>query len=66
MDKAHIALLNDLASLINEATDYQYHDFKNSTYPAPKLALVQKLEWLLKNTKTGKYDNVLKARRQEE
>jgi len=53
----HIKLVNDITELLTSATDFQYHDFKNSIYPAPKLALVQKLEWLIKNVKSGKYDN---------
>lgn len=57
MDNGHISLSCDIQSLLDEATAYQYHDFKNRTYPAPKLALIQKLEWLIKNAKEGKYDN---------
>ena len=56
-DIGHLKLLDDITSLLKDASDYQYHDFKNSLYAAPKLALVQKLDWLLKNTKEGKYDN---------
>ena len=56
-DMGHHKLVDDVTDLMKNVNDYQYHDFKNTTYSAPKLALVQKLEWLLKNTKEGKYDN---------
>jgi len=57
LDTTHRLLLEDIQSLLSEAVAYEFHDFKNSTYPAPKLALIQKLDWLLKNVKSGKYDN---------
>jgi hypothetical protein len=57
IDMGHDNLLNDINKFFKDVTEYQYHDFKNSIYDAPKLALVKKLEWLINNTKDGKYDN---------
>jgi len=56
-DDGQIALESDIMDLLSRISAFDYHDFKNTTFPAPKLALIQKLEWLIKNVKEGKYDN---------
>lgn len=56
-DTGHQALLVDLAVLVIETKDFQFHDFKNENYPAPKLTLVERFKELMQNTKNGKYDN---------
>jgi hypothetical protein len=53
----HEALLKDLGTILGEALDYEYDDFRNKHYAMPKMALIQKLEELINNTKQGKYDN---------
>lgn len=49
-------LINDLKELLKEAEAGEFGDFTNKKYPAPKMALVQKLQELSENTKNGKYD----------
>ena len=56
-DNGQIALEADVTNLLGRITSYDYHDYRNTTFPFPKLALIQKLEWLIKNVKEGKYDN---------
>jgi hypothetical protein len=56
-DKGHDSLIRDIENLLTNAKEFQYHDFRNDVYPMPKMALIQRLEWLVKNTKNGKYDN---------
>lgn len=56
-DKGHENLMADLALLFQDAGLKEFHDFENTTYEAPKVALVQKLEAIINNVKNGKYDN---------
>jgi len=56
-DKGHVALMDDLTDIYQEATKYEFHDFKNEKYSAPKMALVQMLNGILAKLKDGKYDN---------
>ena len=51
MDKGHENLIKEIKSLLSDAEDYQFHDFCNSRYPAPKrvlrtilLAMVERVE----------------------
>ena len=53
----HNALMEDLANLTKEAYDYEFHDFKNKKYGAPKIVLREKLLELAKFVVDGKYDN---------
>jgi hypothetical protein len=53
----HNALMEDLANLTKEAYDYEFHDFKNEKYGAPKIVLREKLLELAQNVVDGKYDN---------
>ncbi len=53
----HTNLCHDLAELSKEALDFEFHDFKNTTYASPKVELVMKLESLIKKVKDGDYDN---------
>ena len=51
----------ELAYLMKEALAGEFHDFLNNKYPAPKMALVQKLEQhglkeLVEEVKNGEYD----------
>lgn len=56
-DKGHTTLVNDLKSIAADAENFEFHDFKNTSYAAPKMTLVAKLEEIIKNTKEGFYDN---------
>jgi hypothetical protein len=56
-DGGHIALFEDISELLEEVKEYQFHDFGNSRYPAPKMALVEKLEEIRNNVIQGLYDN---------
>lgn len=53
----HQKLIVDLKQLLNEAEDREFHDFENTNYPAPKVALYQKLMSLAQRVKDGEYDN---------
>lgn len=53
----HELLLKDLSYLLKEATDFQFHDYKNTDHAVPKVVLVQKLEHLTARVKNGTYDN---------
>lgn len=57
MDKGHKYLIEDIAILLRDAENFEFHDFKNNTYPAPKMALVNRFHELRDNTMNGKYDN---------
>lgn len=57
VDTGHEALQLDIAVLLNDVKQFQFHDFKNTKYAAPKMALVSRLNELISNVKNGKYDN---------
>jgi hypothetical protein len=40
-----------------EARNYQFHDFGNTIYSAPKVALHRKLQALAEKAAAGDYDN---------
>lgn len=56
-DQGHESLITDLEVLLDEAEDYEFHDFKNRNYAAPKVTLAEKLHQLRENIINGKYDN---------
>jgi hypothetical protein len=56
-NEGHNKLMQDLTDVWKDAYDYQYHDFKNKRYPAPKVALRNRLLQLADNVVNGKYDN---------
>lgn len=49
-------LIVDLKALLKEAEEFQFDDFKNTKYAAPKMTLYLKLIRLSQNVKEGKYD----------
>jgi hypothetical protein len=49
-------LVTDLEDLLLEARTGEFGDFTNDKYPAPKVALVGKLETLKQNVINGNYD----------
>lgn len=57
IDQGHKRLIDDLTFLLEEAKDFQFHDFKNETYAAPKSVLIDKLRVLIGYVMGGKYDN---------
>ncbi len=56
-DKGHSELLMDLRSLLSDATVHEFHDFKNSAYTLPKVALVDRLNALRLKAQSGGYNN---------
>ncbi len=56
-NKGHLKLVSNLTALLQEATDCEFHDFLNDKYPAPKMALDDKLTTIRRNMIEGKYDN---------
>jgi len=56
-DDGHRHLIEDLEALLAEAQTFQFHDFKNTIYAAPKVALYMKLTELVAAVKEGRYDN---------
>jgi hypothetical protein len=56
-DLGHEALVGELRKLLDEAERYEFHDFKNSTYPAPKVELERRLRLMAMGVVDGKYDN---------
>lgn len=50
-------LMQDLAELLEEAKNYEFDDFRNSKYAAPKIELRNKLITLSQNVVDGRYDN---------
>ena len=49
-------LVEDLEELLREAKAGEFGDFTNEKYPAPKVALAEKLHRLRDNAMKGKYD----------
>lgn len=56
-DMAHNRLVNDLQELITEAQLFEFHDFLNKKYAAPKVELHRKLLLLGEKIQNGDYDN---------
>jgi hypothetical protein len=56
-DKGHKKLVKDLRKLLDEAEKYEFHDFKNTSYPAPKMTLADRLRVMRRDTLNGVYDN---------
>ena len=56
LEKGQKVLLNDLEELLLEVGNGEFGDFSNNKYPAPKVALAQKLNDLRENVINGKYD----------
>ena len=57
MTNRHDLLLKDLRALLAEAEAFEFHDFKNSKYAAPKMMLVEKLTIIADAVKAGRYDD---------
>lgn len=53
----HEALMQDLTELLKEAHEFEFNDFRNKKYAAPKVELRHKLLGLAQNVIDGKYDN---------
>lgn len=56
-DIGHDALVHDLEELLADAKRFEFHDFKNSTFAAPKVALAQRFNYLREQVVRGRYDN---------
>ncbi len=55
--EGHNTLIRSLERLLQEARNYEFHDFKNTKYATPKMALVNHLELLIARVKRGDYDD---------
>jgi len=49
--------MQDLSELLQEAKNYQFDDFRNDKYAAPKVELRNQLLKLAQNVVEGRYDN---------
>jgi len=54
---AHNKLVADLNRLAEEAMNGQFHDFRSTDYPAPKMTLAERLRVLRRDVINGVYDN---------
>lgn len=55
--QGHINLIEDLENILLEAKNGEFGDFTNNKYPAPKMALAQKLHELRQQVINGRYDD---------
>lgn len=56
-DDGHVLLMQDIADLASDATNYEFHDFKNEKYAVPKVELRNRLLAMAQAVIDGKYDN---------
>lgn len=56
-DKGHRKLIEDIEALLTDAREYQFHDYKNTRYEAPKLELLKRLNAMCEGVKNDRYDN---------
>ena len=56
-DPGHKCLLSNIIVLLKQTNEYQYHDFKNSHFATPKMALLAAFDVLRERVQTGEYDN---------
>lgn len=57
IDDGHLGLMKDVNDLHRDARNYQFHDYKNTKYPMPKVALIATLERIISRAKNGYYNN---------
>lgn len=57
IDDGHVNLMQDIADLGYLAQNYEFHDFKNTNYPAPKMVLREILLKMAQHVVDGRYDN---------
>lgn len=53
----HNALIADILALLGEATECEFHDFKNTKYATPKVELYNRLHTMIARVQDGTYDN---------
>lgn len=53
----YAALVKDLEELLMDAVEFEFDDFRNKKYAAPKIELANRLHVLRGNIMSGKYDN---------
>ena len=56
-DQGHLDLESDVVMLLKDTKDFQFHDFKNTKYSLPKMALIERLQAMILKAKEGGYDN---------
>lgn len=58
MSNPHQLLLKDLASLLKDASEFHFHDFKApGNIATPKVDLVNRLHSISESVKSGRYDD---------
>lgn len=56
-DKPHRNLIAEIEDILAKAKAFEYHDFKNTYYVAPKMELANRLRVFRNDVLNGKYDN---------
>jgi hypothetical protein len=56
-DIGHERLVSDLRDLLALAEAYAFHDFLNTQFATPKMALDVRLRVMVNNVRNGHYDN---------
>lgn len=56
-DTGHKNLIDDLTAILVKAELFNYHDFHEHGFAAPKMELVEDLQALIALAKAGAYDN---------
>ena len=57
MEDVKRSLEMDVKELLRDIIEKDFHDFESTRYATPKLALVRRLQQLIDNTKSGRYDD---------
>lgn len=55
-NKGHLQLIDHVETLLDDVKTNEFHDFE-SRVAMPKVYLVQRLQTLIDNAKSGMYDN---------
>ncbi len=53
----HQLLVAHIKAILQDAENKEFHDFENQKYATPKVELFTQLENIIKNVKSGAYDN---------
>jgi len=53
----HLTLIHTLKSLLKEAEEFEFHDFKNTKYPFPKMELHARLSAIMAHVVEGSFDD---------
>lgn len=56
-DAGHKLLIEDLKRILALAESFEFHDFRNVKFPAPKMELCNQIDRIKINVMQGAYDN---------